>query len=313
MSKAVAGTTQVVSIGEILWDVFPDRETLGGAPLNLSVNIARLGDSAALISAVGRDKRGLAALDAITSFGLTTQFIQISDRLPTGVALVSASPTGEPCFEIPRPAAFDAVQLSPRILASAARLRPDWLYYGTLIQTSPGVEHATRSLLQSLSEVSRVRGFYDMNLRDGHWDLALVQRLCSLASVLKLNESEAETLHRLTAPSAQSVSLPTFCEQWAARYQLEAICVTLGPQGCFIFQNGSGHSVPGYPVSVTDTVGAGDAFAAAFLHGYHRGWAPLRTARFANALGAIVASRPGAIPSWTIEECLALAAAPPLA
>lgn len=316
----------VVSIGEILWDVFPGRETLGGAPLNFSVNVARLGDSAALISAVGRDPRGGAALDAIRSYGLTTDLIQLSDNLPTGVALVSASPEGDPRFEIPRPAAFDAVQLSPRILDSATRLHPNWIYFGTLIQTAPAVEHATRSLLDSLASArgstgtpraasgsngapgsAPVRGFYDMNLREGHWDLPLVQRLCRLASVLKLNQSEAETLHRLTAPSTQPFSLETFSRQWAAQYQLEAVCITLGPQGCFIYQNGSGYTAPGYPTSVSDTVGAGDAFAAAFLHGYHRGWPALTTARFANALGSIVASRPGAIPSWSVEECLALA------
>jgi fructokinase len=145
-----------------------------------------------------------------------------------------------------------------------------------------------------------------MNLRDGHWNLPLVQRLCRLASVLKLNQSEAETLHRLTAAPAQSFSLQAFSEEWAAQYQLEAVCITLGPQGCFIYQNGSGHTAPAYPASVADTVGAGDAFAAAFLHGYHRGWPPVKTARFANALGSIVASRPGATPSWTVEECLAL-------
>jgi sugar/nucleoside kinase (ribokinase family) len=62
--------------------------------------------------------------------------------------------------------------------------------------------------------------------------------------------------------------------------------------------------VPGYKVEVRDTVGAGDAFAAAFLHGYHLGWSTMRTARFANAAGAIVASRAGATPSWSTQECL---------
>lgn len=49
---------QVLSIGEVLWDVFADRELLGGAPLNFSGNTARFRDSAALITAVGSDERG---------------------------------------------------------------------------------------------------------------------------------------------------------------------------------------------------------------------------------------------------------------
>ena len=64
--------------------------------------------------------------------------------------------------------------------------------------------------------------------------------------------------------------------------------------------------VPGYQVSVCDTVGARDAFSAAFLHGYRAGWPLLTTAKFANAVGRIVAGRPGATPEWQIEECLAL-------
>ncbi|HEX5235714.1 MAG TPA: PfkB family carbohydrate kinase [Silvibacterium sp.] len=287
----------VLSIGEILWDVFPDQELLGGAALNFSVNAGRLGDSTTLITAVGDDQRGRAALAEMKSFGLSTDFVQRANDLPTGVATVGTSASGEPQFAIPRPAAFDRVRLTPQILEAAARLNPDWLYFGTLLQTELQVEAATRTLLETLPGI---RGFYDMNLREGHWNLPLVDRLCRLASVLKLNEVEAQTLSRLTG--AHAFSLPAFCELWTAQYKLDAICVTLGPDGCFVYRNGSTESVPAFPTSVRDTVGAGDAFAAAFLHGYHRGWPMVKTARFANALGSIVASRAGATPSWSIEE-----------
>ncbi len=58
----------------------------------------------------------------------------------------------------------------------------------------------------------------------------------------------------------------------------------------------------GYPVEVADTVGAGDAFAAAFLHGLINRWDLAEIARFSNRVGALVASRPGAIPDWTPAE-----------
>ena len=296
---------QVLAIGEILWDVFPDREILGGAALNFCVNTARLGDSAALITAVGNDVRGRAARDAMHALGLTTDFVQLASDLPTGVAHVSTTPEGEPRFDIPRPAAFDRVTVLTEMLRSAERLRPDWLYFGTLLQTEPGVERATHQLAQSLPEVCC---FYDMNLRPGNWDLSLIERLCHLASVLKLNDSEARTIAELTGlPN----SLEAFCQKWTERFNLEALCVTLGPAGCSIYTDGSMQTVSGYPVSVHDTVGAGDAFAAAFLHGYHRDWPVEKIARCANALGSIVASRPGATPPWTIEEWKAKAASLP--
>jgi fructokinase len=55
-----------------------------------------------------------------------------------------------------------------------------------------------------------------------------------------------------------------------------------------------------------DTVGAGDAFAAAFLHGLGSGWPLGKIADFANRVGALIAARPGAVPDWTPEECWAL-------
>jgi fructokinase len=296
---------QVLSIGEILWDVFPDREFLGGAPLNFSANAVRLGNSAALMTAVGKDERGRLAIDAMTALGVSIQFARLASGRPTGVALVTSSPEGEPRFEIPRPAAFDFVDMSAKALENARRLKPDWLYFGTLIHTEERVEQITWRLKESLPGV---RCFYDMNLRPGSWSLPLVQRLCETASILKLNEFEARTLGGLTGMGAEGFSLESFCAQWAARYGIDAICVTLGAAGCLVFENAAAQTIPGYPVTVEDTVGAGDAFAAAFLHGYHHGWPMLQTARFANALGSIVASRAGATPDWSLEECLELAA-----
>jgi fructokinase len=294
---------QVLSIGEILWDVFPDRELLGGAPLNFSANCARLGNLAALISGVGDDDRGRRALDAAATLGVDTRFLHIINGQPTGVALVTTGPGGDPRFEIPRPAAFDFVDLSQEELASLKLLQPDWLYFGTLVQTDSRVEEMTRNLARS---IPGIRCFYDLNLRPGAWSLSLVERLCPLASVLKLNEVEATTLGTLTGMGFKTFTLEAFCAEWASRYGLDTICITLGAAGCLVYQEGSSHRVPGFPSVVRDTVGAGDAFAAGFLDGYHQGWPAVRTARFANALGSIVASRPGATPEWSIEECFRL-------
>jgi fructokinase len=298
---------QVLSVGEVLWDVFADNELLGGAPLNFSANAARLGNSAALITAVGDDVRGRVAREAIRDLGVDTQFVQVANAGPTGVAVVTGGPEGEPRYEIPRPAAFDFVELPPEALEAARLLKPDWLYFGTLIQMEPHVEQITRTLCQALPDT---RCFYDMNLRPGAWNLPLVQRLCEMASILKLNEAEAQALGELTGMGTRTSSLERFCERWAAQYEIESICVTLGPAGCFVFESGTAQTIPGYPATVCDTVGAGDAFAAAFLHGYHQRWPIWQTARFANALGSIVASRAGATPSWSLEECLQLASIP---
>jgi fructokinase len=300
---ALGNTARVVSVGEILWDVFPDGERLGGAALNFSVNLARLGDQVSLITGVGDDQRGRAAKESMASFGLTTDFVQLAEGYETGIAWVNSSPDGEPCFDIPRPAAFDAVDITADLIERAKRLKPDWLYFGTLLQSQPHVEEGVARLRWALPGTSC---FYDMNLRTGSWSLPLVDRLCRLAKVLKLNAVEAETLSCIHGLSRDSFTLENFSVRCAETYDISTICITLGEKGCFVYDRESIHVVPGYPVQVRDSVGAGDAFAAAFLHGYHLGWPITRTARFANAAGSIVASRAGATPPWSMQECLSI-------
>jgi fructokinase len=147
-----------------------------------------------------------------------------------------------------------------------------------------------------------------MNLRKGHWNLELVQRLSQLASIVKLNEAEAETLFELTFGAGRPFSMEEFCRIWSKTYTIGMICVTLGPAGCLVYQAESEAftRVPAYPVTVCDTVGSGDAFAAAFLYFYAQGRTVMESACFANALGALVASRAGATPEWTLAEIEAL-------
>jgi fructokinase len=128
-----------------------------------------------------------------------------------------------------------------------------------------------------------------------------------MASILKLNDDEAKLLFGLTC-AGEEFTLEGFCRLWSSRHLIDTICITMGGEGCAIFYGGRLQRFKGYAVKVVDTVGAGDAFAAAFLHGFAQGWPMERIASFANALGALVASRAGATPPWTVEECLQLMA-----
>lgn len=289
---------RVVSVGEALWDVFGETEFLGGAPLNFSANIQRLGNSVVLLTAVGDDVRGKRTIEQMRALCLTTDFVQIVTERPTGTAVVATDSSGSATFVIDRPAAFDLVRTDHEILSRLKALKPDWVYFGTLAQTDARNEEV---LLELASQCPDAKRFYDMNLRTGHWNLDLVQRLSRIATVLKLNDEEAELLFKLTF-GAREFNLEQFCRHWSSTYGVETICITVGSKGCAVFIDGSVCRVPGFPVKVADTVGAGDAFAAGFLHGLHSGWPVTRIASFANALGAVVASRPGATPRWTLED-----------
>jgi fructokinase len=291
----------IISIGEVLWDVFGDTEHLGGAPFNFGVHARILGHSVSFISAVGDDRRGRSVLEKMEAMGLPARFVrQVKDH-STGIVTVNLNSSGQPHFTIHRPAAYDFPDLSREDLRELSSQRPEWIYFGTLFQMSPKAKALTLKVIDSNPEA---RCFYDVNLRENCYEAALVNELMSLASAVKLNDEEADVIQSMFGWSYGS--LEDFCQGTARRFGWEAVCVTRGEAGCVLWVGDNYVEAEGYKVRVADTVGAGDAFAAAFLHGLGRGWPAQEVADFANRVGALVASRPGGTPSWTIAEAEAL-------
>jgi fructokinase len=122
----------------------------------------------------------------------------------------------------------------------------------------------------------------------------------SQASIVKMNDEEVVKISEMFGYPEQS--LESFSRYCAGRFGWEAVCITRGPRGCALLIGEEFIEAPGYAVRIADTVGAGDAFAAAFIHGLSSGWPTRRIADFANRVGALIASRHGALPEWTIAE-----------
>ena len=300
VNSEVALPGPIIVVGEVVWDIFPESVCLGGAPLNFAAHAARLGHTAILISGLGNDALGDRAASEIRELGLSTDMLRRSVRYKTGRALVALDEEGQASFEIERPAAYDDIWLSEAELRSLGELDPSWLYYGTLFTST---EHGMATLQQLLEALPNARRFYDLNLRSGFERAELVSELIAAAHVVKLNESEARVVSALFGLPGEPEGL---CRQGAERFGWRSACVTLGERGCAIFDDGEFVHVEGHSVEVADTVGAGDAFAAAFLHGLLNGWPAEKIADFANRVGALVASRPGAIPAWSVAEAGAL-------
>lgn len=291
-----AADLRLLVVGEVLWDRFPDSARLGGAPLNVAVHLKRLGHDPLLVSAVGADALGEKARQAITALGLDTRLLQSTDKHPTGSATVRLDSEGNTSFAIQRPAAYDAVALSDATLGGIGSWNPAWIYYGTLFPSSAQPRSVLDRLLKAVPNATR---FYDLNLRPGFESPALVDELLRVADVVKVNERELQFLHeRLHLPADPE----GFCRVGADRYGWRAACVTLGARGCVLRLGGADLAAGGFQVDVADPVGAGDAFAAALIHGIASDWPVASIARFANHAGAQVAATPGAIPDWSTEE-----------
>ncbi|MBL8174519.1 MAG: hypothetical protein JNK48_07615 [Bryobacterales bacterium] len=295
---------KIVVIGEVLWDLFPGEERLGGAPFNFAVQASRLGHDVRFVSAVGADARGSLILNRAEHLGLDTQFLHVVAGRQTGVVSVHVDAEGKPAFHLHRPAAYDSVTMDDTALDRLRAWDPDWMYFGTLHQMQPEVRELTARMADTLH---RARKFYDINLRPHSYTLELVESLMAIADAVKWNDEEAREVDAMF--NFHGRPLEEFTAHWQRQFGWQAVAVTRGPNGSSVRIGDEYAEGAGFAVTVADTVGAGDAFAAAFLHGLSQGWNAAKTGEFANRVGALVASRPGAIPEWSLEDCRKLAIA----
>jgi fructokinase len=99
-----------------------------------------------------------------------------------------------------------------------------------------------------------------------------------------------------------------FLRQLTKDFKIDIVIITAGDKGCYIFHAGTFSFIKGYAVQVKDTIGAGDAFSAAFVYHYLKYHDVLKADDIANKLGSFVAGSRGAIPTYSpaIEKMLEL-------
>jgi fructokinase len=292
---------KILSVGEVLWDILPTAEHLGGAPFNFALHARNLGHDVCFVSAVGDDPRGQRALAHMEEAGLSTRFVRRTLDYSTGTVSVTLDEVGSPQYQIHRPAAYDFPALTPADFDSLLTPPAQWIYFGTLQQMSAEAHDFTLQLLAATPPAKR---FYDVNLRAESYTPELVRTLARHAHVLKLNEHELSALQEIG--EIASSSLEEFCRNCTRVFDLEVICVTRGTKGCALLLGEEYLEASGFQIKVADTIGSGDAFSAALVHGLSAGWPAPQIANFANRVGALVASHPGGTPKWTVEEAMAL-------
>ncbi|HEX9005859.1 MAG TPA: PfkB family carbohydrate kinase, partial [Bacteroidota bacterium] len=201
-------------------------------------------------------------------------------------------------FEIVAPAAWDMIRMTPdlAVIASSAPA----LVFGSLAQRAEPSAATIRELLA----ISRLNVF-DVNLRPPFDSKAVVQESLARSQIVKLNDQE---LLRLAGWFGLPRELEAAAAALAERFGPRMVCVTLGPNGAALWNDGCWTRHPGFRVQVRDSVGAGDAFLASLLKGYLEGWGDAQILQSANAHGAYVASKDGATPRLDREELHAIEA-----
>lgn len=293
--------TVVVGLGELLWDCFGDERHPGGAPANVAFHADQLGLRGVVCSRVGGDALGTELVDYLRDRRLTTEFVQRDAGRPTGTVTVETSPAGEPSYVIHEGAAWDAIALTPELDALLPRAAA--ICFGTLAQRS---EQSRETIHAAIAQARDATIVYDVNLRQTWYERAWIERSMRAADVVKLNSDEVTVLGRLLDIDAHDNV--AFANALRERFGVKTTCVTRAADGCLVASDGEAVDVGGVKVKVADAVGAGDAFTAAFIAALLKRWPLENAARLANAVGATVASRSGAMPPLR-EEFAALMSA----
>jgi fructokinase len=284
----------VVGAGEALWDVFPDGEHFGGAPANVALHAAALGAEAWLVSAVGRDTRGdaaLARLDAAGVRGGRSTVAQLAEH-PTGVVRVSLQDGGHAVYEIAAQSAWDYVPWSAAVQQVVERA--DAIVFGSLAQRGRVSRATIRRAVAAARDTSW--RLLDVNLRQSYYDAGVVTMSLELANAVKLNEEELPVVAQLCGVAVRGAAPLDLLRALCDRFGLKLAALTRGACGALLVTPDAECESAAPPTEVVDTVGAGDAFTAALLIGVLTGRSLEEVSRRANAVASYVCSQPGATP-----------------
>jgi fructokinase len=283
-------TPTVVGLGELIWDLLPAGKRLGGAPSNFAYISRLLGNRAVVASRVGRDPLGSEATERLTRAGVSTRYIQHDDTHPTGTVGCEIGEGGEPRFNVNQNSAWDYLEWT-RAWEELARLA-DIVCFGTLGQREPRARE-TISLFLEKTRAGTLRVF-DVNLRHSFFTAEMLSRSLALTDVVKLNAEEldaAAAMLKLNASGEREMA-----QALLERFGLDLVAVTRGAHGSLLVSAEGSDEHTGLRARVIDTIGCGDAFAAALAHCRRRGATLSLTNEIANRLGSWVATQPGATP-----------------
>jgi ribokinase len=253
----------------------------GGKGANQAVAAARLGADVTLIARLGTDTLGDEAISAYQSEGIHTEHIARDNGTPSGVALILVSKAGENLIAVAPGANY---KLTPQDIGNAEEVikQADCI----LIQLEIPIETAITAAQVAARHHVRVI----LNPAPAG---NIAAEIFHHVDVLTPNEKEAADI--LGVPFAQNRK--DLLAELSKKTGIEQIVVTLGDQGATVLNNGQEAHIPGYPVTPIDTTACGDAFNGALAVALGQGKSLLEAVKFANAAGALAATKLGAQPS----------------
>ncbi|MBW2431256.1 MAG: carbohydrate kinase [Desulfobacterales bacterium] len=281
----------ILVIGEILFDVFPNYRRLGGAPFNFAHHLKHFGFNVRFISKIGIDDAGKEILHKLELARFDLNDIQLDEVHPTGSVKVRLDKSGVPQFDIISDVAYDYIEFIPEYhstLINEARI----IYFGSLVQRSEAGCENLRAFISRKS--SGTLNFFDINLRPGCYNNAIIEKSLLKTDILKLNTDELEELKQMLSLKSNN---DEFINQLMEAHSIRTVSLTKGEAGSELFTDqGCFSSNPAEPIAVVDSVGAGDAYSAILVAGLLEKWRPEEILERASLFASRVCEIKGAIP-----------------
>lgn len=307
----------VIAIGEVLIDFTPAGRSAGGneqfecnpggAPANVAAALSRLGARSGLISMVGKDQFGALLQETLLHNGVDVSGISVTNEASTTLAFVHLDDQGDRTFSFFRKPGADTY-LSPQDIPLDRIKDCKVLHFGSLSMTHEPARTATKTAVLKAKEAGKLLSF-DPNIRFALWESKEEARQnifwgMNYADILKISEEELSFLAGTTDIEKGSLELQR-------QFDISLIVVTLAEKGCYYRLAGQEGYVSGFSVKAIDTTGAGDAFLGCLLHQILATGGSLydlsdsqitSMLTFANAGGALVATRKGALGSMPTAD-----------
>jgi 5-dehydro-2-deoxygluconokinase len=294
---SVAGL-EVLTVGRISIDLYCGEpgagwresrtfsKAVGGSPTNVAIAAARLGRRAALYTKVGDDPFGDVALGELRDFGVDIRYAGVQADALTPLAFAVLDPPEDPPLAFRREPPVPDFQLHPgEVEPEVVREVPILWISGGALAVDP-----CRSTVQGMLAIRdhRRHTILDLDYRPSFWSSreeasTVIGAAVSSATVAVGNREECSVAVGTDDPDAAATAL--------LERGVQLAIVTLGGEGVLVADARGRRMVAPAPIDVVCGLGAGDAFGGALCHGLLSGWPSERVVAFANAAGAIVASR----------------------
>ena len=288
----------IIGIGELFWDILPDRRFVGGTPVNIVYHAMKQGAVAHLVSTIGDDEDGHDMRAELYRKGISDKYVETAPALPTGTAgMVLSGDTSK--YELNYPAAWDLVQYTTEleILASHA----DAICFGMLPQRKEVTASTIMNMLEDApKECLRI---FDMDMNSGFHSKTAIQNSLRLCNILKLNDEELHFLTEILELQDNKAVMGII----AHRYNLKYIILTRGADGSVLYD---GHSFVAVPAlshgEEVDDTGCGDAFTASFVTALLYDVRPADAMLHAAKVAGYVCSHGGSMPEIPPEHRLVI-------